>query len=342
MVGQDPIAFAALAGHDLPSPGTADSRHFRSPHPPTILPPGRIHALLSPARAPRNPRRSMTTSHNAPRISGSNTDDPPTAIWRSGSKRSNGCVPPPRLRAKRISAPPRRCGNRQASRRARPSEPVPPCFARRLCPSGTAPSPCSNHAVRTAARRGFSHGQCRSVGSGRIIGPHPPGRRRSRDSRNRDNAAGKRRLPSGLRTRWRSRLACPLHRPLRPADHRLRNAETHRAGTFTESAGGVPPYAGNLDVGMPATGRSGSGIVAATRSDDTEALFNRRAAGDGAGALARKPGRSAGRSTGGLATCFPSILRPTPVILRNRHVTATDAARPANPAVPWPCLMTKP
>jgi len=323
-------------------PGTADSRHFRSPHPPTILPRCRIQALLSPARAPRNPRRSMTTSRNAPRISGSNPGDPPTAIWRSGSKRSNGCSLPPRLRAKRISAHPRRCGHRRANRREQPSEPVPPYFARRLCPSGTAPSLCSDHAARTTARRGFSHDQRRAAGSRRIIGSHPRGRRRSCGSRNRDIAAGKRRLPRGLRTRWRSRLACPLRRPLRPADHRLRDADTHRAGTFTESAGGVPPYAGDLDVGMSAAGRSGSGIVAETRSGHTEAFFNRRAAGDGAGALERKPGRSAGRSTGGLATCFPSILRPTPVILRNRHVIATDAARPVNPAVPWPCLMTKP
>ena len=276
----------------------------------------------------------MTTSHNAPGISGSSTDDPPTAIWRSGSKRSNGCGLPPRLRAKRISAPPRRRGHRRPNRRARPSEPVPPYFARRLCPSRIAPSPCSDHAVRTAARRGFSHGQRRTAGSRRIIGPHPPGRRRSRGSRNRDHVAGKRRLPGGLRTRWRSRLACPLRRPLRPADHRLRNAETDRAGTFTESAGGVPPYTGDLDLGIPATGRSGFGIVAATRSDDTEAFFNRRAVGDGAGALARKSGRSAGRTPGELAARLPRNLKPPPVILKTRQVAAAEAARPARPTTP--------
>ena len=240
-------------------------------------------------------------------------------------------MPPPRLRAKRISAPPRRCGHHRVNRRARPSEPVPPYFARRLCPSGTATSPCSDYAARTAIRRGLSRNQPRRSGSRCITGPHPCGRRRSRGSRNRCFSAGKRRLPGGLCGRWRSRLGRRLLRPPRPADHRSRNAQTDRTGTAAESAGRLPPFAGDHDLGMPTTGRSGSGIVAATRSGSAQALFNRRAVGEGAGALARKLGRFASRFPGGLAARFPSILRPTPVILRNRPVTATDAARPARP-----------
>jgi hypothetical protein len=284
----------------------------------------------------------MTTSHNAPGIFGSSTDDPPTAIWRSGSKRSNGCGLPPRLRARKIPTPFHRWVVRRPNRRALPSEPVLLYFARHLCPPGPAPRPCSDHAAGPAIRCGLSRDQPRRSGSRCVTGPHPCGRRRSRGSRNRCFSAEKRRLPGGLCGRWRSRLGRPLLRPPRPADHRSRNAQTDRTGTAAESAGRPPPFAGDHDLGMPATGRSGSGIVATTRSGAAKALFHRRAAGNSAGALARKAGRFTDRSAGGLAGHFPPNLRPTPVILKNRQVTATNVARAARPTDRWPRVRTKP
>ena len=86
---------------ERPTPG---SSHAQRQQPSSL--PCKNRTLPLPAQATPLAHRATTKSRNAPKISGSNKEDPPIAIGRSGSRRSNDCFPPGRHRAERIPAPP--------------------------------------------------------------------------------------------------------------------------------------------------------------------------------------------------------------------------------------------